>query len=148
MLRIIANQRQSDKLFHLLASVGEFERPSKPNGDKKKNGKWQMMQRQVGTRHTHFFFYIIQIQRRMFLRHLLRKQHFRKRKSISVSFQILWCILGMGGASRWAWLEISYDYIRLAKILFNQTPPNYRSMTIEPHPSIRFWIWSFVKSDS
>lgn len=56
MLRIIANLRQSDKLFHLLASVGEFERPRKRNGDKKKNSKWQMMQCQIGTRHTHFFF--------------------------------------------------------------------------------------------
>jgi hypothetical protein len=45
MLRIIANQRQSDKLFHLLATVGGCERPSKPNGDKKKNSKQQMMQR-------------------------------------------------------------------------------------------------------
>lgn len=42
MLRIIANQRQSDKLFHLLDSVGEFKRPSKANGDKKKTGKSQI----------------------------------------------------------------------------------------------------------
>jgi hypothetical protein len=41
MLRVIANHRQSDKLFQLLTSVGEYERPRKPNVDKNKNGEWR-----------------------------------------------------------------------------------------------------------
>jgi hypothetical protein len=40
MLRVIANNRQSDKLFNLLSAVSGYTRPNKPEVDEKENGKW------------------------------------------------------------------------------------------------------------